>query len=128
MKARLLAPRLLAPRLLVLGIVALIGAASPAAAIDYSPIDCAKATTPADRTICSNYALGQDEARMAAIYGVATGLVAMGQRGDMQDAQRAFIRTREACGTDIGCLSRVYATRIRELNAVIDSIASRGPF
>lgn len=120
--------RLLAPRLLALGIVALIGVTTPAAAIDYSPIDCAKATTPADRTICNNYALGQDEARMATLYGIATGLVAMGQRGDIQDAQRAFIRTREACGADTGCLSRVYATRIRELDAVIANIASRGPF
>ncbi|MFD2184784.1 lysozyme inhibitor LprI family protein [Rhodoplanes azumiensis] len=115
-------------RLPGLCLITLVGFAAPAAAIDYSPIDCAKATTPADRTICSTYALGQDEARMATLYGVATGLVAMGQRGDIQDAQRAFIRTREACGTDTACLSRVYATRIRELTAVIDGIAARGPF
>lgn len=104
------------------------GLAGPASAVDYSPIDCARATTPADRTICGSYALGQDEARMATLYGVATALVAMGQRGDLQDSQRAFIRTREACGTDTACLSRTYATRIRELDAVIDGIASRGPF
>lgn len=115
-------------RMVALGIVALFGVTLPAAAIDYSPIDCAKATTPADRTICSTYTLGQDEARMATLYGIATGLVAMGQRGDIQDAQRAFIRTREACSTDTGCLARVYATRIRELSAVIDGIASRGPY
>ena len=110
-------------------LAASLGLAGPAAAaVTYDPIDCAKASTPADRTICGNYALGQDEARMAAIYGVATALVAMGQRGDIQDAQRAFIKTREACGTDTACLSRVYADRIRQLDAVLDRIAAGGPY
>ncbi|RAI41946.1 lysozyme inhibitor LprI family protein [Rhodoplanes roseus] len=114
-----------------IGIAALGAAlafATPSFAIDYAPIDCAKAETPADRTVCSTYTLGQDEARMATLYGIATALVAMGQRGDIQDAQRAFIREREACGADTGCLSRVYANRIRQLDGVIATIASRGPF
>lgn len=109
-------------------LAAVMTIATAASAADYAPIDCAKATTPADRTICGNYALGQDEARMATLYGVATSLVAMGQRGDIQDAQHAFIQTREACGADIGCLANVYAVRIRQLDGVIASIASRGPF
>ena len=110
-------------------VAASFGLAQPAAAaITYDPIDCAKASTPADRTICGNYALGQDEARMATLYGIATALVAMGQRGDIQDAQRTFIKTREACGTDTGCLTRVYAERIRQLDAVIARIAAGGPY
>lgn len=109
-----------------LGSFALAGQA--AAEISYAPIDCAKAETPADRTVCGNYALGQDEARMATLYGVATSLVAMGQRGDIQDAQRAFIREREACGANVACLKRVYATRIGQLDKVIADIASNGPY
>ena len=54
-----------------------------ASAGDYAPMDCAKAKSAAELTICKNYALGQAEARMATLYGIATSLVAM-QRGDMQ--------------------------------------------
>lgn len=97
-------------------------------AADYSPLDCSKASTPADRTICRNYALGQQEARMATLFAVTTSLVAMGQRGDIQDAQRAWLDKREACGDNVACLTKAYDARIDELNGVLKAIASRGPF
>ena len=65
---------------------------------DYAPLDCGKAKSPAEKAICGSYALGQDEARMATLYAIATSLVAMGQRGDMQGAQRDWLQTRENCG------------------------------
>jgi len=99
-----------------------------AVAADYAPINCAAAASPAETTICKTYALGQDEARMATLYGVATSLVAMGQRGDIADAQRQWLKTREACGGNVACLGSAYRTRIGELSKVIDAIASRGPF
>jgi uncharacterized protein len=95
---------------------------------DYAPIDCAKATSTADRTICRNYALGQAEARMATLYGIDMSLVAMGQRGDIGDAQEQWLKTREACGADVACLTKSYSDRIDQLNAVITGIASRGPY
>ena len=95
---------------------------------DYAPLDCGKAKSPAEKTICGSYALGQDEARMATLYAIATSLVAMGQRGDMQGAQRDWLQTRENCGDHVGCLKSAYAMRIRDLNATIAAIASRGPF
>lgn len=94
----------------------------------YAPIDCAKARSPSEQTICRNYALGQQEARLATLFGVATSLVAMGQRGDIQDAQRAWLKTREACANDVACLARAYDARIAVLNGVVDGIAKRGPF
>lgn len=97
-------------------------------AADYAPLDCSKARTPADRTICRNYALGQQEARMATLFAVTTSLVAMGQRGNIQDAQRAWLDKREACGDSVACLARAYDARIDELNSVFKTIASRGPF
>ena len=42
---------------------------------------------------------------MATLYAVATSLVAMGQRGDMQGAQRDWLQTRENCGDRVGCLT-----------------------
>ncbi|HEX3503367.1 MAG TPA: lysozyme inhibitor LprI family protein [Xanthobacteraceae bacterium] len=102
----------------------------PAAAwcADYAPLDCAKAQSAAEVAICKTYSLGQAEARMATLYAIDMSLVAMGQRGDIGDAQRQWLKTREACTGDIACLSKAYSDRIGQLNAVITDIASRGPY
>lgn len=109
---------------LALGLVA----GSPAGAADYTPLNCTAARSPTERAICGSYALGQQEARMATLYEWTTALVAMGQRGDIQDAQRAFIKTREACGARIACISNAYDARIGQLEAVMKGVASKGPF
>lgn len=99
-----------------------------ASAADYAPLDCAKTKSPAEKTICKSYVLGQAEARMATLFGITTSLVAMGQRGDIQDAQAEFLKTRDACGRDGACLTKVYKARIAQLDKVIAEIASRGPY
>jgi uncharacterized protein len=109
-------------------IIAVIVAPDLARAGQYAPIDCGTATSAAERTICGSYALGQDEARMATLFSIATSLVAMGQRGSIQDAQREWLETRKTCGKSIPCLSKVYDARIRELEDIITGIASRGPY
>jgi uncharacterized protein len=97
-------------------------------AASYAPLDCSKASTPAETTICRSYSLGQDEARMATLFGVLTSLLAMGQRGDIVDGQRRWLTTRETCGDNAECLSRAYQARINELSGALDSLAKRGPF
>jgi uncharacterized protein len=108
--------------------VAAAGYCGPAWSADYAPLDCAKAQSAAEITICKTYSLGQAEARMATLYAIDMSLVAMGQRGDIGDAQRQWLKTREACGRDVACLSKAYSDRIGQLNAVITDIASRGPY
>jgi uncharacterized protein len=95
---------------LIAGVLLAPGAAS---AGEYAPLDCAKAKSAAEKTICKSYALGQAEARMATLFGIATSLVAMGQRGDLRDTQCEWLKTREACGASVPCLTDTYATRIR---------------
>ncbi len=114
-------------RNLILGF-AVLAASTSAPAADYAPIDCRKASEPAQYAICNNSGLGQAEARMAALYGVAASLVAMGQRGDLIDTQRDWISERDRCGDDADCLRDVYARRIKRLNEILDDIASRGPY
>jgi uncharacterized protein len=97
-------------------------------AASYLPLDCAKPSTATEAVICKSYALGQDEARVATLFGVLTSLVAMGQRSDLIDTQRRWISMREACGSKMDCLSRVYKTRIDELSQAFDTLAKRGPF
>ena len=117
-------------RKLMGGLVALSLLVSPvpARAADYAPIDCSKVSLPAERAICRSYPLGQAEARMATMFGIVTSLVAMGQRGDIGDAQRKWLKERNACGNDAACIARAYQSRITALSAVLDAIASRGPF
>jgi uncharacterized protein len=65
---------------------------------------------------------------MAILFGIATSLVAMGQRGDLVDTQRQWLKTRDACRDDAACLTNAYKLRIQQLNAVITDIESRGPY
>jgi uncharacterized protein len=97
-------------------------------AASYAPLDCAKTSTAAEMAICKSYALGQDEARMATLFGVLTSLVAMGQRSDLIDTQRQWISVRKACGNKVDCLSQAYKTRIDELSQALETLAKRGPF
>src|ERR1700683_5545600 len=112
------------------GLVALslFAASVPVRAADYAPIDCGKASSSAERAICRSYSLGQAEARMATLFGIVTSLVAMGQRGDIGDAQKQWLKTRDACGGDVSCLPEAYRRRIAVLKTAMDGIASRGPF
>jgi uncharacterized protein len=108
--------------------LSLLVASVPARAADYAPIDCSKASAPAERAICRSYPLGQAEARMATMFGIVTSLAAMGQRGDIGDAQRKWLKERNACGDDNACIARAYQSRIAVLSSAFDAIASRGPF
>jgi uncharacterized protein len=96
-------------------------------AASYAPLDCAQISTTAELTVCKSYMLGQDEARLATLFGVLTSLVAMGQRADLVDTQRRWISVREACGSNAECLSRAYRSRISELSQALDTLAKRGP-
>ncbi len=106
-----------------------LACASPAAhAGEYAPLNCKKASSPVEHTICDSYSLGQSEARMATLFGVTTSLVAMGQRGNIQDDQRKWLQSRDACGKSVPCLNKAYEQRIHELESVIAGIAARGPY
>ncbi len=118
-------------RLVVL--VVLLGSAiMPASCLgqtaSYAPLNCSKASIPAEKAICGNYDLGQDEARLATLYGLLTSLVALGQRGDIIDAQQKWIAIRNACGSDVKCLTGAYQARTANLSRQFDALAKRGPF
>lgn len=105
-----------------------MASASAANAGEYAPLDCSKAQSSAERAICNSYSLGQSEARMATLFSIVTSLVAMGQRGNIQDDQRKWLQSRDACGNNLACLRESYAVRIQQLENVMAGIASRGPY
>jgi uncharacterized protein len=106
----------------------LVALAKPAAAAKYEPINCSIASAESDKTICNNYVLGQLEARTATLFDVVTSLVPMGQRGAIEDEQRAFIDRRAKCKSDADCLRVVYTARIDQLENALENIRQRGPF
>ena len=99
--------------------------ATPAAAASF---DCAKARAPDEKAICANRPLNDADVRMDTLFHVDGHLMAMGARGDMQDAQRTWLRRRKDCKGDVKCLTKAYKDRLADLQAAFDEIASRGPF
>jgi uncharacterized protein len=93
-----------------------------------SPINCAKAQNPTERTICGTPSLLQADARMIAYFEIATQLVGMGVRGDLQDSQQAFPAVRDKCGTDKACILAAYKKQTAPLEAVIANVKTHGPF
>jgi uncharacterized protein len=93
-----------------------------------SPIDCAKASSPTERTICKSPSLLQTDARLAAYYEIAIQFVGMGVRGDLGDSQQAFPAQRDKCGTNKVCIRAAYKKQISPLEAVIANVETHGPF
>jgi uncharacterized protein len=84
-----------------------------------------EAGSTTEYAICRSYPLGQADARMAALFGVVTSLVAVGQRGDIGDAQRRWSKERSACGDDSACIARAHQSHITALSSALDAIANR---
>jgi uncharacterized protein len=108
--------------------LALIASSISQSAHAASPIDCAKATTPTEKTICNTPSLLQADARMTAYFEIATQFVGMGVRGDLQDSQQAFPVVRNKCGTDKACIAAAYKKQTAPLEAVIANVKTHGPF
>jgi uncharacterized protein len=90
--------------------------------------DCTRARLPDEKTICASRQLSEMDVAMAVRFQMLTGLVAMGTRGDMQDEQQAWLKSRQACGRDESCLLTAYRRRIATLKTEYARLASRGPF
>jgi len=102
--------------------------ASSLSAYAASPIDCAKASSPTEKTICSTPSLLQADARMTTYFEIATQFVGMGVRGDLYDSQQAFPAVRNKCGTDKACILAAYKKQTAPLEAVIANVKTHGPF
>ena len=98
-------------RLVGLAIASLSFAASAKAA----SFACARAVAPDERAICTDPRLSNLDSRLVALLDLDESTVAMGQRGDMQDMQSAWLKTRAACGADRTCLTRRYDARLKEV-------------
>ncbi|TDU01036.1 MULTISPECIES: lysozyme inhibitor LprI family protein [Azorhizobium] len=110
--------------LALLGLV-LAFSSAPAAAASF---DCTKARSPDEKAVCVNRDLSDLDVRAATLYDVLTHLVAMGERGIIQDQQRAFLAYRATCGSRVPCIRKVYEQHVAQLTAGLQAIYARGPF
>ncbi|MFM0391480.1 lysozyme inhibitor LprI family protein [Paraburkholderia phytofirmans] len=90
--------------------------------------DCGRARLPDEKAICASRQLSEMDVEMAVRYQMLTGLVAMGARGNMQDEQQVWLKSRKACGGHQSCLLDAYRRRIGTLKDEYANLASRGPF
>ena len=91
---------------------ALLLAASSAQAASFS---CVKAAAADERAICADPALSNLDSRLVGLLDLDESTVAMGQRGDMQDTQSAWLKTRAACRADRACLRARYESRLKDV-------------
>lgn len=91
--------------------------------------DCDKARAADEKAICANRSLNDQDVSMALLYDLNRHFLAMGGRDALMDAQAAWLRQRHGCGAKVGCLSDLYAQRIKVLRGFIDErVATKGPF
>lgn len=74
--------------------------------------DCSKATSATALAICGNADLSELDRQMAIDYYTRTNYAT---DETVRDAQRAWIRARNACQTDVACLQQAYSLRIQQL-------------
>lgn len=111
-----------------IGAVLLLASALEATPAGAASFPCSKASHPDEVAICANLALNDQDVEMATLYQTLVPLLAMGGAGATRDAQRAWLARRQACGSDVACLSAAYADRIAALKAEFARIAANGPY
>lgn len=77
---------------------------------------CTKAGTPTEKAICSDVALARLDRDLANAYRWSLVFALDGDDNAIRAAQRAWIRARNACAGDIGCLRNAYQERLKALN------------
>ena len=77
---------------------------------------------PDEKTICDVRALNDADVKMVTTFDLLSGLLAMGSRGTLQDEQSAWLKKRQACGADAGCLTSSYQERLKELDETYKKI------
>ncbi|MDQ0316260.1 lysozyme inhibitor LprI family protein [Amorphus orientalis] len=111
--------------LAILGAATALVLSGPAGAQSF---DCANASKPDEKAICDSRQLANLDVKNATLYEVARNLVAMGQRGDLQDGEQAFLKKRAACGSSVSCIASAYQANIASIQSVLDRIYKNGPY
>ncbi len=91
-------------------------------------VDCRDQLRPVENVICGAPVLAAMDLQMITLFNVLNLLVQPDVGVEMAATQQLFLKTREACANDAGCVGQVIAKRIGELDSILKDIASRGPY
>lgn len=98
----------------LLAAVALLSAMALPARADDPSFDCAKATSPVEKTICDdNHA--ELALRDGAMGRILDALKSQGGHDAVLGQQQGWLEQRNACGTDADCLAKRYDERLKLL-------------
>ncbi len=91
-----------------------VGAASPPASAPWAPsFDCSKASTSAERLVCTSRELSDADLRMAQAYKAAMSKAA--DRDSLRDAQVAWRKNERDVCADVACMLAAYQNRMARL-------------
>ncbi|MDF3887886.1 lysozyme inhibitor LprI family protein [Cupriavidus basilensis] len=79
-------------------------------------LNCDRAATKTEAAICSDENLRRLDMRLSSVYGKLARARSQ-QRDPLRQAQMAWLRTRDQCGTDENCIQGSYEERIEALQA-----------
>lgn len=86
--------------------------------------DCERANLAADeKVICDTRTLNDADVKMVTTFDILTGLLAMGNRGKLQDEQSAWLKKRQACGEDVECIRASYTERLKQLDEAYKNLS-----
>lgn len=104
------------------GLTLMLGLLVPDASHAAS-FDCSKTDLKADeKAICDNRNLNDLDVKMVTTFELMSGLLPMGNRGDLQDQQTVWLKTRQACNADVACIGNAYEARLKQLMSAYTSI------
>ena len=112
--------------LIALGGAILATSVAPASAQERPDwCDSQRRQNDTEATICDNRSLWDLEGSLNIAYRKAMRELSRSDQGDLKESQQDWLSgTRNACGSDVGCLRGAYRSRVDELQ----NIARRGHF
>ncbi|GAU03935.1 hypothetical protein BSLA_02f1200 [Burkholderia stabilis] len=90
-------------------------------------LDCAQATSPTEQAVCASSALHLNDGRLSAYYRKLSDALPQGQRAALRTAQLGWLKTRDQCGADHGCIERRYLSRIGDLQSRLVAVLAYRP-
>lgn len=112
----------------VLAIAALVFAGTipimPASAASFP---CDKAQKPDEAAICADLSLNDRDVEMATRFEILRSILPMGGNAKLREDQEDWLKERQTCGGDRGCLREAYDARLNILRAMLAEFAKQGP-
>lgn len=90
-------------------------------------LDCAQATSQTEKAVCASNDLHLDDGRLSVFYRKLSDALPQGQRAVLRTAQFGWLKTRDQCGADHGCLEQRYLTRIGDLQSQLATVLAYRP-